>query len=76
MYVVAVRAGLVVRGFVLNVPICKNRTKLEEFPLAHFAALFWHHHYKNAAGTIATRPSDLEDIPVTPRLLLHLGETS
>jgi ankyrin repeat domain-containing protein 50 len=28
-----------------------DQTKLEEFPLAHFAASFWHHHYKNAAGT-------------------------
>jgi hypothetical protein len=26
-------------------------TKLDEFPLAHFAAMFWHHHYKNAIGT-------------------------
>ena len=27
-----------------------DQTKLKEFPLAHFAAKFWHHHYKNAAG--------------------------
>jgi ankyrin repeat domain-containing protein 50 len=27
-----------------------DQTKLEEFPLAHFAAMFWYHHYKNATG--------------------------
>ena len=27
-----------------------DQTKLEEFPLAHFAAMFWHHHYINAVG--------------------------
>lgn len=25
-----------------------NQIKLDEFPLAHFAALFWHYHYKHA----------------------------
>ena len=24
-----------------------GQTKLKEFPLAHFAAMYWHHHYKN-----------------------------
>ncbi len=28
-----------------------DQTKLEEFPLAHFAAMFWYHHYINAVGT-------------------------
>ncbi|RMZ92142.1 hypothetical protein DV736_g628, partial [Chaetothyriales sp. CBS 134916] len=28
-----------------------NQTKLKEFPLAHYAALFWHHHYENADRT-------------------------
>ena len=27
-----------------------DQTKLKEFPLAHFAALFWHHHYRNATS--------------------------
>jgi ankyrin repeat domain-containing protein 50 len=27
-----------------------DQTKLEEFPLAHFAAMFWYHHYKNSIG--------------------------
>jgi hypothetical protein len=28
-----------------------DQVKIIEFPLAHFAALFWYHHYINAAGT-------------------------
>ena len=30
-----------------------DQTKLIEFPLAHFAALFWYHHYKNATSMIS-----------------------
>ena len=27
-----------------------NSSKLQDFPLAHFAALFWHHHYEKSQG--------------------------
>ena len=30
-----------------------DQAKLKDFPLAHFAATFWYHHYKNAGDTIS-----------------------
>jgi hypothetical protein len=30
-----------------------DQAKLEDFPLAHFAATLWYHHYKNAGDTIS-----------------------
>jgi hypothetical protein len=30
-----------------------DQAKLKDFPLTHFAATFWYHHYKNAGNTIS-----------------------
>ena len=30
-----------------------DQTKLKQFPLAEFAAMFWHHHYKKSDSTIS-----------------------
>jgi hypothetical protein len=43
-----------------------NSSKLQDFPLAHFAALFWHHHYEKSQDEASRLYKLMERIFVQP----------